>query len=102
MTTNDKIVALLKACHGTDCGNCPLYPEKDCEQAEFYSMTNEQIDNCFNKYFGLDSKDEWQKVEPELDSVSLFDDSFDTVIAIKSSRKIDNIEIYFDTENENG
>lgn len=103
MTTNDKIVALYRYCETQDCYNsCSLADFCKNVPCNFVDLTEEQINEYFQIAFELDSEDECQKEEPELESVKIADDAFDTVVAIRSSRKITSIDIYFDTEGENG
>lgn len=101
MTINDKIVALYKYCDSTNCDECKIsYYEKTEGTSYHHRWSEDSINHAFHDAFEHDTS-EWQKEEPEPESVPDDDDFFDTVISIKSSRIIASIDICFETEGGN-
>lgn len=90
MTVNDKRRMLKNYCQGRACAGCPLGPLEKCH-INSPDATDDVINRQFEKLFGL-------IINGTSDELVAIVDDADTVIKIKSNRKIDNVTIYFKEE----
>ena len=98
MTTNEKRKAILRKCWDyKDCDKCPLVNHTKGEHCYGTDTTSdERVEENYKIMFGEDDKPTVQATT-QLETIV---EDCDTVIKIKSSRKIDNISIYFKEETE--
>ena len=99
MTVNEKRKAIQRKCWDDykDCDECPLFKHTKGEHCYGTNTTgDEQVEENYKIMFGDDDK---STVEATAHLETIAEDC-DTIIKIKSSRKIDNISIYFKEETE--
>ena len=93
MTIQEKRDWIKDYCHNQlSCKNCPLHNDKHniCYSTKNENIINEHYEILFGTEEAVTTTDEARVAQLE----TIVEDA-DTVIKIKSSRKIDNITIYF-------
>ena len=98
MRINEKRRAIQrKCCDYKDCDKCPLVKHTKGEHCYGTNTTSdEQVEENYKIMFGEDDEPTVQATA-QLETIV---EDCDTVIKIKSSRKIDSINIYFKEETE--